>query len=752
DEEGINNIEEDVALESVTKLLKQVQEEYEEAEVYLRKFYEEPDGHHNKLSRLCLSSLPLSSRLVAMKLQSVGHTFHSKNCFLLKLRQITILFNCPLELDAISATSVTSPTVTDDDDLPIAPEDLFFSALSSSADCLSNTKSNSESSRELSIFIFRPPDFSLIDISTIDFVLITNHKHMLGLPFLTEYLGFKGKIFATEPVVEFGRQHMEELVHYFSSSSSGRSSGMGRLGHGKKSSSSEGWRPIYTLKDVKLCIDKVQQVRYREQLILYDTLKISAYSAGHSLGSANWQIGAGYEQMAFLSSSSTYTGLHPSSFDVDVLKDARVVIVSDLRNGGDRNGGADDVLMEKTMNKVCGHVARTLKRSGNVLFPISTTGIVFDLIGSLREHLANMGIDIGVQTSRSIPFYMISPVADKSLQYSNICGEWMHPSHQDLVYVPEAPLPHGELLESNRLRVFPSFDAAALGGDFREPCVVFTGDWRGLRQGPVDWFWRMWGNKSTNTCLFTETDIDYRTLLTTLHHTLRMDMVHCPIDTRLSFNDVRDMIRRLDRAPQFVLVPKDVKEDNIEMELDGEEGPTGKGKEWKEDQSVTTWKVYGDGEVVGIDVDRGWERVMISEKLAKTIRASKFTNGGDILNTSMVAPLTGVLSVHNNRYELHPVTTPQYLQALQLNKQRSLWGGNVKVERVLQELHKLGVPLSSIHVNVNSMTQSVILTLPADMHAQIEFRPQENMTVIEARDEDVRVVLRDIIVGGLVEV
>ncbi|RUP46547.1 hypothetical protein BC936DRAFT_146819 [Jimgerdemannia flammicorona] len=145
----------------------------------------------------------------------------------------------------------------------------------------------------------------------------------------------------------------------------------------------------------------------------------------------------------------------------------------------------------------------------------------------------------------------------------------------------------------------------------------------------------MWGNKSTNTCLFTETDIDYRTLLTTLHHTLRMDMVHCPIDTRLSFNDVRDMIRRLDRAPQFVLVPKDVKEDNIEMELDGEEGPTGKGKEWKEDQSVTTWKVYGDGEVVGIDVDRGWERVMISEKLAKTIRASKFTNGGDILNTSM---------------------------------------------------------------------------------------------------------------------
>lgn len=149
----------------------------------------------------------------------------------------------------------------------------------------------------------------------------------------------------------------------------------------------------------------------------------------------------------------------------------------------------------------------------------------------------------------------------------------------------------------------------------------------------------------------------------------------------------------------------------------------------------------------------------------------------------MIAPVAGVLSIHNNRYELHPVTTPQYLQALELNKQRSLWGNNIKVEQVLRELGKVdlfslfrshfifcriftctrllihlsshaqrGVQLSSVQVNRDSATQAVTLVLPVDMHAQIEFRPREHTTVVKARDEDVRAVLKDLIVRELVEI
>lgn len=53
--------------------------------------------------------------------------------------------------------------------------------------------------------VFKIPDFSLIDIHTIDLVLIANSECMLGLPYLTEYLGYKGKIIATETTIEFAK-------------------------------------------------------------------------------------------------------------------------------------------------------------------------------------------------------------------------------------------------------------------------------------------------------------------------------------------------------------------------------------------------------------------------------------------------------------------------------------------------------------------------------------------------------------------
>lgn len=61
-------------------------------------------------------------------------------------------------------------------------------------------------------------------------------------------------------------------------------------------------------------------------------------------------------KIAFLSTSSKYESLHPSSFDDGVLRDADVVIVSDLRKSGEREGAANDGMVEKMLNKVCGNV------------------------------------------------------------------------------------------------------------------------------------------------------------------------------------------------------------------------------------------------------------------------------------------------------------------------------------------------------------------------------------------------------------
>eukprot|EP00731_Ephydatia_muelleri_P010893 Em0005g1479a len=53
--------------------------------------------------------------------------------------------------------------------------------------------------------LVRLPETRLVDYSSIDVLLISNCFSMLALPFLTEKLGFHGKIYATEPTVHFGR-------------------------------------------------------------------------------------------------------------------------------------------------------------------------------------------------------------------------------------------------------------------------------------------------------------------------------------------------------------------------------------------------------------------------------------------------------------------------------------------------------------------------------------------------------------------
>lgn len=54
-------------------------------------------------------------------------------------------------------------------------------------------------------FLVELPEFSSIDWKSISFILITNHKQMLALPYITEYTDFKGKTYVAEPTVSFGR-------------------------------------------------------------------------------------------------------------------------------------------------------------------------------------------------------------------------------------------------------------------------------------------------------------------------------------------------------------------------------------------------------------------------------------------------------------------------------------------------------------------------------------------------------------------
>lgn len=52
---------------------------------------------------------------------------------------------------------------------------------------------------------FLPPQRELLDLSTIDVILISNYHCMMALPYITEHTSFSGTVYATEPTFQIGR-------------------------------------------------------------------------------------------------------------------------------------------------------------------------------------------------------------------------------------------------------------------------------------------------------------------------------------------------------------------------------------------------------------------------------------------------------------------------------------------------------------------------------------------------------------------
>jgi integrator complex subunit 9 len=269
-----------------------------------------------------------------MKIQCIDHKGSPPSTFICKINQHTILLNCPLE-------TLTIPNPREEDDEALAPEEsrndlasilsTFSAQGKRSADTLYSSLGTSIKNCD-HLSVFRAPDFSLLDVDNIDLVLIANSNSMLGLPYLTEYMGYKGKIIATEPTIEYAKQRMEELVIYHGKRTSTieptLATHFSQLGDSVQDN--EGWRSIYATKDIISCIEKIQPVRYTETISLFSTLNLVPYSSGYSLGSANWLLETSFKRIAFLSSSSLYTNLHPAPFDFDIVKDADIIVVSDL--------------------------------------------------------------------------------------------------------------------------------------------------------------------------------------------------------------------------------------------------------------------------------------------------------------------------------------------------------------------------------------------------------------------------------------
>lgn len=115
------------------------------------------------------------------------------SCYLLKFNHLRILIDCGLELGSL---------------LNFTPSSLKEGGNAEhKKDILSCFKDIGGAVYVDSTAKLHLPQLSLVDMSSVDALIVTNCYNMLALPYITEYTNFKGKIYATEPTIQLGRYH-----------------------------------------------------------------------------------------------------------------------------------------------------------------------------------------------------------------------------------------------------------------------------------------------------------------------------------------------------------------------------------------------------------------------------------------------------------------------------------------------------------------------------------------------------------------
>ncbi|KAL4225643.1 Integrator complex subunit 9 [Mactra antiquata] len=632
----------------------------------------------------------------------------SKPCFILYFKGVTFMLDCGLDLSQILnflPLSLVSGSKANNlkDFLPTKEK---YGA--EGEDLINELKECNGQTFVNGVLEFSPPETRIIDLSTVDAILISNSSCMLALPYITEYTGFKGLIYCTDPTLQIGRQYMKELVTYVERVPRNKACNLWKKDEIMKNLPSPlcdainplTWRKCYTSQDVDSCLSKVQVVGFNEKKNIFGALSTLCCSSGYSLGSCNWVIQSDYEKICYVSGSSTLT-THPKPIDQAPLKYSDLLILSSITQTPLTNP-------DSMIGEVCVNAAVTIKNGGNVLIPCYPSGVTYDLFECLSGHLDSCGLS-------TVPMYFISPVSDSTLAYSNIFGEWLSSSKQSKVYLPEPPFPHAELVSLGRLRHYKNIHD--IQSDFKCPCIVFTGH-PSLRLGDVIHFIELWGKSSTNTIIFTEPDYPYLEALAPFQP-LQMRIFYCPIDTSLSFPQVNKLIK--DLKPQHLLVheshitPPTSVIQRPELVITSEPPPL----------------TYKQGEVITLPVKRKFECIELDPSLAASLEPMELKPG------SAISMVNASLVVKDNKYVLKCLPFEYGKRKIPGEKRKSFIFGNLNTKTFIDSLNKQGIN----DIKLEESEDGSIIHLPND---DTLIRVEQGSThIMCGGDEDVRIKIRD---------
>ena len=323
------------------------------------------------------------------------------------------------------------------------------------------------------------------------------------------------------------------------------------------------------------------------------------------------------------------------------MKNADVAIVTNLSRAITFNP-------DSSLHDLCNYVKQTLTCNGNVLLPCYTSGIIYDLLECLVPHLDMLGLS-------HIPIYVVSPVADQSLAYSNILAEWLTSSKQTRVYLPEEPFLHSYYLRIGRVKQFASIHSTEFNNEYRTPCILFTGH-PSLRFGDVVHFIELWGSSQANLIAFTDAEFPYLEALAP-YQPLAIKVCFTPIDTSLNYQQVNTILA--DLQPKNLLVPHtytaapEMMKHRADLVINA--------------PKECTLLPFKRLDSVTVSLNRRFAKIILDSEISNHLTPVELKPG------IALATVTGLLDAKNNTFKLKPLTKNQLKNMSSLAN----WAANV---------------------------------------------------------------------------
>lgn len=225
------------------------------------------------------------------------------------------------------------------------------------------------------------------DPKEIDAVLLT-HAHIDHIGRLPKLLkeGFHGKIFGTPPTIEFARALLADAEHIM-----------------RIEAEKEGWRPIYSLKDVEAVFPLTEMVGYEQTIQISEDLSCRFQNAGHILGSSIIEVFVAKEDggnTKIVFSGDLGNSPAPLLNKTKDIAEADYVIIESAY--GDRMHGSRD----ETQGILEDVIEETIKAGGVLIIPSFATERTQELLYELNKLVENGRIP-------RVPVFIDSPLAIK---------------------------------------------------------------------------------------------------------------------------------------------------------------------------------------------------------------------------------------------------------------------------------------------------------------------------------------------------